>query len=98
MFMLVSSWRIFEKAKLPGWGVLIPIYNVYLVFKLAGKPKWTWWLLFPPVLTVLAIVAQFKIAKKFGKGDGFAIGLWLLPIVFYPMLAFGKNVEYHPEA
>lgn len=49
LLMVVSQWRVFQKAKLPGWGALVPIYNVYLMFKLAGKPKWTWWLLLPPV-------------------------------------------------
>lgn len=30
------------------------------------------------------------IAKKFGKSIGFGVGLGLLPIVFAPILAFGK--------
>ena len=30
------------------------------------------------------------IAKKFGKSIGFGVGLGLLPIVFAPVLAFGK--------
>lgn len=50
LLMLVSWWRIFQKAKLPGRGAIIPFYNIYLILKLAGKPNWTWWLLFPPVL------------------------------------------------
>lgn len=33
------------------------------------------------------------IAKSFGKGPGYGIGLWLLPIIFYPMLGFG-SAEY----
>lgn len=98
LLMLVSWWRIFQKAKLPGRGAIIPFYNIYLILKLAGKPNWTWWLLFPPVLWILMIVAQFKIAEKFGKGTGFALGLWFLPVIFYPILAFSKNVEYHAEA
>jgi len=98
LLMLVSWWRIFQKAKLPWRGAIIPFYNIYLILKLAGKPNWTWWLLFPPVLWILMIVAQFKIAEKFGKGTGFALGLWFLPVIFYPILAFSKDVEYHAEA
>ena len=98
LLMLVSWWRIFQKAKLPGRGAIIPFYNIYLILKLAGKPNWTWWLLFPPVLWILMIVAEFKIAEKFGKGTGFALGLWFLPVIFYPILAFSKDVEYHAEA
>ena len=94
--MIASGWQIFTKAKLPGWGILVPIYNVYLQFKLAGHPNWAWWLLLPPVAAILLIVANFKIAKKFGKGTGFALGLWFLPIIFYPILAWG-DAQYQEE-
>ncbi len=94
--MIASGWKIFTKAKLPGWGILVPIYNVYLQFKLAGHPNWAWWLLLPPVAAILLIVANFKIAKKFGKGTGFALGLWFLPIIFYPILAWG-DAQYQEE-
>lgn len=30
------------------------------------------------------------IANKFGKSDAFGIGLGILPIIFAPILAFGK--------
>lgn len=94
--MIASGWKIFTKAKLPGWGILVPIYNVYLQFKLAGHPNWAWWLLLPPVAAILLIVANFKIAKKFGKGTGFALGLWFLPIIFYPILAWG-DAQYQED-
>jgi hypothetical protein len=94
--MIASGWKIFTKAKLPGWGILVPIYNVYLQFKLAGHPNWAWWLLLPPVAAILLIVANFKIAKKFGKGTGFALGLLFLPIIFYPILAWG-DAQYQEE-
>jgi len=29
------------------------------------------------------------LARNFGKGVGFTVGLLLLPIVFWPILAFG---------
>ena len=94
--MIASGWKVFPKAKLPGWGILVPIYNVYLQFKLAGHPNWAWWLLLPPVAAILLIVANFEIAKKFGKGTGFALGLWFLPIIFYPILAWG-DAQYQEE-
>lgn len=94
--MITSGWKVFTKAKLPGWGILVPIYNVYLQFKLAGHPNWAWWLLLPPVAAILLIVANFEIAKKFGKGTGFALGLWFLPIIFYPILAWG-DAQYQEE-
>ncbi len=50
------------------------------------------------VFLILMIVAQFKIAKKFKKGPDFGLGVLFFPIIFYPIFAFSKGVEYHPEA
>lgn len=42
------------------------------------------------VILVTEIRLQVKLAKAFGKGGGFAVGLIFLPVIFYPILAFGK--------
>ena len=34
---------------------------------------------------------NYNIAKKFNKDVGYAIGLTLLPFIFYPMLGLGKS-------
>jgi hypothetical protein len=57
----------------------------------AGRPGW--WLilmLIPFVNLIIAIILSVDIAKHFGKGVGFAIGLIILPIIFYPVLGFGS--------
>ncbi len=91
LFMIVSYWKVFEKAGQPGWGVLIPIYNILLFLKIAGKPGW-WILLYliPLVNIVIGIIVCIDIAKNFGKDAGFGIGLAFLGIIFYPILAFGS--------
>ena len=90
IFAIVSMWKVFEKAGQPGWGILIPIYNAYLILVIAGKPGW-WLLLYciPLVNIVIAIIVSIDIAKNFGKDAGFGIGLAFLGIIFYPILAFG---------
>ena len=90
LLMIVSMWRVFTKAGEPGWAVLIPIYNAYVFLKIAQKPGW-WLILFfiPFVNIVVWIIAAVAVARYFGKGSGFAVGMILLPIVFYPILAFG---------
>jgi hypothetical protein len=45
LFVIVAMWKVFTKAGQPGWGAIIPIYNVYLLCKIAGKPGW-WVILF----------------------------------------------------
>ena len=44
IFMLIVWWKIFTKAGKPGWGIIIPIYNIVLMLEIAGRPGW-WFLL-----------------------------------------------------
>lgn len=91
VLMIAAMWRVFSKAGQPGWAALIPIYNVYIMCKVAGRPGW--WLLLmliPFVNLIIAIILSVDIAKRFGKGVGFAIGMVLLPFIFWPILAFGS--------
>ncbi len=90
VIMIVSVWKIFDKAGEPGWAAIIPIYNLYVMLKVAGKPGW-WLILFfiPLVNFIIFIITDLALAEKFGKGVGFAIGMILLPIIFFPILAFG---------
>jgi len=92
--LIVSVWKVFVKAGKPGWASLIPIYNIVVYCEICGKPVW-WVILFfiPFVNFFVAIILVVSIAKAFGKGTGFAIGLILLPIIFFPVLAFG-DAEY----
>lgn len=85
-----GMWKTFEKAGQPGWGAIIPIYNIYLMTQIAQKPAW-WIIMFfiPLVNIVFAIMMYNEIAKKFGQGIGITIGLLLIPFAFFPMLGFG---------
>jgi hypothetical protein len=90
IFMLIVWWKIFTKAGKPGWGIIIPIYNIILMLEIAGRPGW-WFLLMliPGVNFVISIIVILDFAKAFGKGTGFGIGMLFLGIIFYPILAFG---------
>src|SRR5437899_781055 len=91
ILVIASNWKVFSKAGQPGWAAIIPIYNVYVMCKVAGRPGW-WLLLFliPLVNFIIAIILNVDIAKHFGKGIGFAIGMILLPFIFWPILGFGS--------
>lgn len=96
VLMIASMWKIFTKAGKPGWACLIPIYNAYVLLQIAGKPGWWLVMFFIPIANIVfGIMAMIALAKCFGKGGGFVVGLILLPIVFYPMLAFG-DAQYTP--
>jgi hypothetical protein len=99
LVMVASLWRVFAKAGKPGWAAIVPIYNVIVLLEIVGRP--IWWLvlyLIPVVNFVIAIIITFDLAKAFGQSSGFGLGLLLLPIVFYPILAFGGSSYAGPVA
>jgi len=90
VFVLIAMWKVYVKAGEPGWAAIIPIYNIIVLLRIAGKP-W-WWillLLIPLVNIVIGILVHIDVAKNFGHGVGFGLGLMFLGFIFYPILAFG---------
>ena len=99
ILMIAACWKIFTKAGQPGWAAIIPIYNWYILYKLVGRPGW--WvilLLIPFINFIIGIILCVDLAKSFGKGVGFAIGLILLGIIFFPILGFGSAQYQGPSA
>ena len=88
--MIAAIWKVFTKAGEPGWASLIPIYNAIVILKISGKPLW-WIILMiiPFVNFIIALLASIGLAKNFGNGGGFGVGLFLLGFIFFPILAFG---------
>jgi hypothetical protein len=96
VLIIAGYWKVFDKAGLPGWGALIPIYNLVLWMRVAGRPGWWVLLLLVPFVNfIIAVVVSYDVALKFGKGIGYALGLLFLPMIFYPVLGFGP-AQYHP--
>ncbi len=90
ILVIAGFWKTFAKAGEPGWAAIIPIFNTYIMLKIAGRAWWWLVLLIIPIVSLVVwIVASVDIAKSFGKGTGFGIGLALLPFIFYPILGFG---------
>ncbi len=95
---IAGMWKVFTKAGKPGWAAIVPIYNLYILLQIVGRP--TWWLLllllsFIPfvgsiaVLVVMIIVSN-DLSKSFGKGVGMTVAQVLVPFVAYPILGFGS--------
>ncbi len=99
LLLIVAMWKVFTKAGQPGWASIIPIYNLYIWCKIVGRPGW--WiilLLIPFVNIIVGIILCIDMAKSFGKGVGFGIGLALLGIIFWPILGFGSAQYQGPAA
>jgi len=99
VLMLVAVWKVFAKAGEPGWASLIPFYNTYVEFRMAGYNPWLFLLLLVPVVNiVLALLVSYKIGETFGKGPVFNI-VWmvLFPVVGWLILGFG-DAQYRRPA
>jgi len=99
IFLIICQWKIFVKAGKPGWAAIVPVYNQMVLAEIGGK-KDVWGLL--PLIPYIGIIWSIwlvnRMAKSFGKDVEFTLGLIFLPLIFYPILAFGKT-EYvgHPD-
>lgn len=95
VFMIICVWKIFKKAGKGGWESIIPVYNFIVMLQITELPMWYIVLLFVPIAQVYALIKMnIELAKKFGQEGGFAALLILVPVVGYPILAFGKDKVY----
>jgi len=95
LFVLItfeSLWKIFKKAGKDGWAALIPFYNTITMLDIVGKPIVWFILMFIPVVNIiLGIWVVNLLAKRFGKSEGYTVGMLLLPFIFYPMLGMSEQ-------
>ncbi len=96
---LIGMWKVFTKAGHPGWAVLIPIYNLILLLRIAGL---AWYWVFTPLIVLIPFLGTIaylvwvvwvhhRISTRFGQGVGFTIGLTLLSPIFWLILGFGSS-------
>ena len=92
--LIVSMWKIYKKADENGWASIIPVYNILIFAKITmGNPIMGLLLFLPCIGIIFQFIMYAKLAKVFGKGKGFALGIIFLPFIFLPILAFG-DAEY----
>ncbi|HPX71083.1 MAG TPA: DUF5684 domain-containing protein [Bacillota bacterium] len=93
LFSALCMWKIFKKAGRPGWAAIIPFYNAYILYEIVWGSGWMFLLAFLPVVnTAITIMTICRLSDVFGKGAGFALGIFLFPIVFLAILAFDDSI------
>ncbi|MBO7720615.1 hypothetical protein J6S35_03235 [Candidatus Saccharibacteria bacterium] len=50
ILMIVAMWKLFTKAGEKGWKSLIPIYDIYILFKISGAKSWFWGLVVAEII------------------------------------------------
>ena len=98
--MTVSIWRVLEMAGQPGWACIVPFYSTMCLAQAgdrssliglacaltAGIP-----FIGGIISLILLIYITIGIAQTFNRGILFGVGLGLLPLIFFPILAFSEN-------
>lgn len=92
IFMALTYAALFKKAGEAGWKGWVPIYNTWTLNEIAGRPGW-WALLnfIPFVGLVTTIISLVDLVKSFGKDTAYVLLLIFLPIIGFPILAFGSS-------
>ncbi|HET7035063.1 MAG TPA: DUF5684 domain-containing protein [Thermomicrobiaceae bacterium] len=95
---IAAAWIMFQKAGQPGWASIIPFYNVVVMLRMIGRSGWWTLLAFVPIADIVLLVwIASGLSKAFGKGTGFAVGLFFLNFIFVPILAFGDAQYLGPD-
>lgn len=107
ILQIVAMWRIFTKAGEKGWKSLIPIYNMFIYYKVSGISPWFLVLAFGlsilsvienKIVIAITLIGTFiiviyqnhSLAKSFGKGFGYTLGLLFLNTIFLLILGLGS--------
>lgn len=83
VLLILSWWRLFEKAGEPGFKAIIPIYNFYILCKIIYGNGWYMLIVFIPFVNVLfGMYTMFNLAKVFGQD----ILICILNMFFSPII------------
>ena len=66
---LLAQWRLYEKAKQPGWTALIPVLNFIVFLRIVGRPAKHLWLFLIPFYGQFYMLPKvwIEVAESFGK-------------------------------
>ena len=98
ILMIIAWWKIFEKAGEAGWKAIIPILNVYVLFKIAWGSGWKFLLLIIPLVNIIILFIVFwKLARAFGQSTGMCVLMLFLSNIVMLILAFGSAEYIGPQ-
>lgn len=78
--------------KRPKWWLLVYV-GIYVLISILGQSVPTLALVGALAIIVVQIMDYHRLSVVFGQSVGFTIGLLLLGVIFFPLLAFG-NYNY----
>lgn len=94
---IIATWRILVKAGEPGWKSIIPVYNLYMMYKIVGMSGWFWALLCGSILaTILLSVDGLgnMTSEQIQVADLSKHVLGIITIVVYCIFALVADIIY----
>lgn len=90
---VASVWGMFTKSGRAGWTAIIPIYNWYVIVKIAGFHGAATILYFIPFVNVIfGWIVGWNIGKQYDKSTVFRIfGLILFQLIGFFILSYGSD-------
>ncbi len=92
ILIMIGGNKIFKKANQKEITAYYPILNLFTMLEITDTSIYLGILFFVPIINIIAIsIMLYKLGSVFHTSTMYKIGLVILPILCYPILAFGNN-------
>ena len=81
ILLVIALWKAFTKAGEAGWKAIIPFYNIYIMYKIAGYKNWFWYTLI--IAIVGGLIAGFVPNYSSYISGATSIITWIMSIIVY---------------
>ncbi|MDD2238704.1 MAG: DUF5684 domain-containing protein [Bacilli bacterium] len=89
IIFIIGLMKVFKKCDKPVWLAIIPIYNIWVLFKIVGVPPIL--SLIPCINSIVYLYVLFLLGSKFNKGTLFSLGLIAFTPIFLIILGFDSS-------
>lgn len=92
LLVMLGGSNIFKKASRKPTTAYYPILNLFTLLEITDTSIFLGILFFIPVVNIIVFsIVFYRLGTMFNTSKLYKIGLVLFPVIFYPMLAFGKK-------
>ena len=92
VYFIITEMVLFYKADYPVWGVFIPIYNVWVIYRIA-EVHFVWFiLLFVPYINLIAgFYVLYNFYRSYGASKSLSVLGLFIPIITASVIAYSEE-------
>lgn len=92
ILVMIGGKNLFKKASKKESTAFYPVVNLFTLLDITETSTFLGILFFVPIVNVIVLsILFYRLGSSFNTSLSYKIGLVVLPIIFYPMLAFGDK-------